>query len=302
MGLLEESIDIVYTWVNGGDEDYCKLYKDYAYKPNHINPERYRDNYSMIKYSIRSVEKYAPWIRNIYIVTIRPQIPEWIEVSNPGIKIIHHDEIFDKEYLPTFNYNVIESYIHNISGLSNYFIYSCDDQMFGNHIEKTDFIAKEDKIKIFGTFFGENLKYRIYEAKYDYIPIGLLEHTPFLVDKKAWENMSSHISKKMHLTRMNKFREDEDLCMLKLYRAYMLSKMKSKSFAVKIWEFIRKSSFHKITNDFSKQVKYFKKIKDRKPKIICMNDDQQNNPNEKVTNLVKNFLEDYYPEPSQFEK
>ena len=66
MGLLEEPIDIVYTWVNGGDEEYCKLYMDYAHKPSHKNPERYRDIFSMIKYSIRSVEKYAPWIRNIY--------------------------------------------------------------------------------------------------------------------------------------------------------------------------------------------------------------------------------------------
>jgi len=302
MELLDEPIDIVYTWVNGGDEDYCKLFKKYGYKPSHKNPERYRDIYSMIKYSIRSIEKYAPWIRNIYIVTIRSQIPDWLDVSNSRIKIIHHDEIFDNEYLPTFNYNVIESFIHNISGLSDHFIYSCDDQMFGNHIEKTDFMTKDGKVKIFGTFLGENMKHRIYEAKYDYLPIGLLEHTPFLIDKSAWGSMSNYFSDKMHLTRMNKFREDEDLCMLKLYRYYMLSDLKSKSFAVKFWEFLGKSSFHKITNNYSDQEKYFNNVKKKKPKIICMNDDQRDNPNEKVIVLVKEFLENYYPEPSQFEK
>lgn len=300
--MTEEPIDIVYTYVNGGDEDYQKLYMKYANKPSHKNPERYRDIYSMIKYSIRSVEMFAPWIRNIYIVTIRPQIPDWLDTSNPRIKVIHHDEIFDEEYLPTFNYNVIESYVHRIPGLSDRFIYSCDDQMFANKIDRNDFFADSGKIKIFGTFFGENLKYRIYEEKYDYFPIGLVEHTPFGVNKEAWEDMSSGVSEKMHKTRSNKFREGEDLCMLKLYRAYMLSTRREECETVKIWDSMRNTAFHKITNDYAKQVKRLDAIKSRKPKILCLNDDQRDDPNVKVIDLVKEFLESYYSKPSQFEK
>jgi len=33
-----------------------------------------------------------------------------------------------------------------------------------------------------------------------------------------------------------------------------------------------------------------------------MNDDQRDSPDEAVVSLVKSFLEEYYPEPSSFEK
>jgi hypothetical protein len=62
-------IDIVYTWVNGEDLDYCELCREYADRPQDLNPERYRDVYSMLKYSLRSVDLFLPWIRNVYIVT-----------------------------------------------------------------------------------------------------------------------------------------------------------------------------------------------------------------------------------------
>ena len=53
-------------------------------------------------YSLRSLEKFAPWIRNVYLVT-NGQVPSWIDVSHPRLKIITHDMIFpNTSHLPTF--------------------------------------------------------------------------------------------------------------------------------------------------------------------------------------------------------
>jgi hypothetical protein len=41
-----------------------------------------------LRYSLRSVEKYAPWVRNIYIVT-NGQIPYWLDLSHPRIRCAH---------------------------------------------------------------------------------------------------------------------------------------------------------------------------------------------------------------------
>lgn len=38
-----------------------------------------------LRFSLRSIEMYAPWVRNIYIVT-NGQIPYWLDLSHPRLK------------------------------------------------------------------------------------------------------------------------------------------------------------------------------------------------------------------------
>ena len=72
MDINKEKIDLVYCWVNGNDTEWYNKKQQYALKENKykiINSKcRFRDN-EELKFSLRSVEKYAPWINNIYIVT-----------------------------------------------------------------------------------------------------------------------------------------------------------------------------------------------------------------------------------------
>ena len=167
MSIKNKKIDIVYTWVNGDDLDYLKIYNQYAATPKDLNPERIRDIYQLLRYSLRSVEKFSPWVNHIYLVTMRPQMPEWLQRDHPKITVVHHDEIFDQEDIPTFNYNVIESYLHRIPGLSDQFIYLNDDFLFGNVVSPEDFFTTDGKVIIHGTLFGENLRWRIYNKKND---------------------------------------------------------------------------------------------------------------------------------------
>lgn len=136
-------IDLVYTWVDGGDADYQALARRYAREKTDLNPERYRDEYSLLKYSLRSVARFLPWYRRIHIVTCRPQVPDWLNTAHPDIRIVHHDQIFDTKYLPTFNSNTIESFLHRIPGLSDCFLYVNDDHLFGRKTLKSDFITRQ---------------------------------------------------------------------------------------------------------------------------------------------------------------
>jgi UDP-N-acetylglucosamine-lysosomal-enzyme len=100
--------------------------------------ERFID-FNELKYSLRSIEKFAPWIRNIFIVT-NGQIPNWLNQTNSRVKIITHQQIFkNKNHLPTFASPSIESQIHRIEGLSEEFIYLNDDIFFASPITKNDF-------------------------------------------------------------------------------------------------------------------------------------------------------------------
>ncbi|EDO40260.1 predicted protein [Nematostella vectensis] len=116
-----------------------------------ISANRFADNQEL-KYSLRSVEKYTPWVRNIYIVT-NGQIPSWLDLDNPRVKIITHEEIFmNKSHLPTFSSPAIESNIFRIPGLSKKFIYMNDDVMFGDAVWPDDFYTHANGQKFYMTW------------------------------------------------------------------------------------------------------------------------------------------------------
>ena len=118
-------IDVVYTWVNKDDSGWQTLW-DTTFPENPCDPDRFTSS-DELRYSIRSVLKYAPWIRNIYVVS-NCAAPDYIDLEHERIRWVSHDEIFpDSSVLPTFNSHAIESCLHRIESLSEHFIYFNDD-------------------------------------------------------------------------------------------------------------------------------------------------------------------------------
>lgn len=295
-------IDLVYTWVDGDDPDYLKIYNQYAETPKDINPERVRDTFDMLKYSIRSVMQFLPWVRTIYIVTARPQHPDWLQMDHPKVKVVHHDQIIDEQYLPTFNYNTIESGIHRIPGLSEYYLYSCDDFLFGNDVYLSDYLDEDGRITVFGTLFGENLKFRIYERKNDIVSLGLVEHQPIFFKKEYVDELQEHYAALFHTSRHTKFRRDDNVTMQKVYKQWVLSNHRDKANPISVTELSKIHTFHKIKNNYERQVKALEQLEKKAPKFFCLNDDQRDNPNPKVVELVQDYLNRKYPVKSDFEK
>ncbi|XP_040452753.1 N-acetylglucosamine-1-phosphotransferase subunits alpha/beta [Falco naumanni] len=116
-----------------------------------ISASRFEDN-EELRYSLRSIERHAPWVRHIFIVT-NGQIPSWLNLDNPRITIVTHQEIFQNvSHLPTFSSPAIESHIHRISGLSQKFIYLNDDVMFGKDVWPDDFYSHSKGQKVYLTW------------------------------------------------------------------------------------------------------------------------------------------------------
>lgn len=127
----------------------------YGEEDHIISANRFADNQEL-KYSLRSIEKFSPWVRNIYIVT-NGQIPSWLNLDNPRVKIVTHKEIFvNQSHLPTFSSPAIESHLHRIQGLSKKFIYMNDDVMFGDDVWPDDFYTHSNGQKIFLTWSVPN--------------------------------------------------------------------------------------------------------------------------------------------------
>ncbi|KAJ8967018.1 hypothetical protein NQ314_003135 [Rhamnusium bicolor] len=139
----EEPVDIVYTWVNGSDPEFLKNLNNFVRGKNgsiDSSKQRFDDKYEL-KFSLRSLETYAPWINHVYIVT-NGQIPYWLNLDYEKVSIITHEEIFrDKNSLPSFSSPAIECNLHKIPGLSKKFIYFNDDIFLGEPTFLEDFYA-----------------------------------------------------------------------------------------------------------------------------------------------------------------
>ena len=110
-------------------------------------PSRFQDNNELL-YSLRSVSKYAPWLRRIYLVT-NGQVPAWLNTSHPRIRLVRHEQIFaNRSHLPTFSSPAIESHLHRIPGLSRRFIYFNDDFMLMRRVYPSDFFTRSAGFRI----------------------------------------------------------------------------------------------------------------------------------------------------------
>ena len=144
-------VDMVFTYVNGYDNKFIKLKNKYINnKHKKYYPDIRTKGIDEIIFSVNSVIKYIPWIRTIFIVT-NNQIPPIDEklIKSGKVVIIDHETIIEKKYLPTFNSDTIESYLHNIPGLSEIFLYNNDDMMHFDYVDRSDIYKIEnEKIKI----------------------------------------------------------------------------------------------------------------------------------------------------------
>ena len=107
------------------------------------------DDHDELRYSLRSVWMHAPWIRNVIVVT-NGQIPSWLNLTHPKVRVVTHAEIFpNAEHLPTFSSHAIEMHLHSIPGISKTFLYMNDDFFLGADVSYDDFYTEAKGTKVY---------------------------------------------------------------------------------------------------------------------------------------------------------
>lgn len=154
-------IDFVITWVDMDDPKWKSDFAKYSGKIDNTRNElavaRFRD-YGFLKYWFRGVEKFAPWVRKIHFVT-SGQHPEWLDTAHPKLQLVNHEDYIPKQYLPCFNSNLIEIYMHKIQDLTEHFVYFNDDFFIINHTPQQRFFTNgvPNDIAAFRMNFGFSL-------------------------------------------------------------------------------------------------------------------------------------------------
>ena len=332
-------IDLVYTWVNSQDPDWQELYAEFAptedaddedgadvqseedvllQKTQDITPHGTADRYENrdeLRYSLRSIEKFAPWVRNIYVFTnCKP--PAWVDTSNPRLKWIYHKEVFEPKNLPTFSSHAIETQLHKLPNLSERFIYFNDDIVFTRPANPQHFFQPNGLARIrledYGMVHGN-----VEEDAPDYLNAArnvqallirrfgktvtqLHTHTPQSMIKSVVENAETDFAENYAYTASQRFRSQGDISpssFLYPHYAYLSGNAIKSSFP----SMLIKSSIN-YENAFKSVLSNIGQDNENGPLTVCINDGGGSAMNENWNVEVENFLMKAFPDLSQFEK
>ena len=150
--------------VNRQPIDIFMKYTDYTDKTLNrtgINEKRKENDMEELRYSIRSILKYIPWIRKIFIVMPNKKVRYFKPIEEIKDKFVY---IKDKDLIgfDTMNSAPIQFNLFKLEkyGISENFIYMDDNYFIGGDLKKTDFFYYDDKLKkvlpaIVNGFFSE---------------------------------------------------------------------------------------------------------------------------------------------------
>lgn len=133
-------MDAVITYVNGLDPEWQKVYASVV--GGDMLQKRFRD-WGTLPYLVRGIRRHMPYVNNVYLVVAsESQVPDWVKDSD--IKVVLHKDIIPEQYLPTFNCNTIELFLHRIPGLDEQFL-NFNDDMFPVRDTKADEFFRDGK-------------------------------------------------------------------------------------------------------------------------------------------------------------
>jgi hypothetical protein len=308
-------IDIVYLWVDGSDPEWLARKNSFLGNKANANSEaisiaRSADN-DELKYALRSLEKYASWIRRIFIVT-DGQTPRWLNTQNAKIQIIDISELLPKEALPCYNSVIIEHFLWKIPGLAEHFLYANDDMFFNSKINP-DFFFTSDGFPVvrlkrtWGSkwfyFLREkfNIHTNIYrktihrsalliEEKFGKYVGGMPHHNIDAYCKSDYQAVAEkNFKSEIQATINHHIRSEKDIQRI-IYLYYALATQKGKLRYVNRYESCR-IRLHKP--DFMHFISKYK------PSLFCLNDSHHASDNDRKR--VKPFLNALYPDKSSFE-
>jgi Stealth protein CR2, conserved region 2/Stealth protein CR3, conserved region 3 len=313
---MAEPIDAVYTWVDGTWPGYDALLRAHAHDRHDLNPNRYRDNLSLLKYSLRSLERYAPWIRRVILVTCRPQRPAWL---NPqAVRVVHHDEFLPGEVLPTFNSFAIVSGLHRIPDLSRRFIYIEDDRLFLAAVRPEHFFAAADGktavvLQKWQTLDPQRASDErvspwnralarsngLLDAKYGAKRRRTIGHVPLAVDRELWQAMIDQWREPFSQTLRSRFRATGNVAPEHLYPHYLLEE--GRAVAVGGFARGRVAAYHPLNNLPAFQRLNLARIGLQRPVFLCLNDNFGERPHPRSVAHVARALDRWLPSASRFE-
>jgi hypothetical protein len=312
---IEFPIDVIYTWVDDADPAWREKFESFSGRSpadHHRQAwaeQRFRSR-DELRYSLRSLDMYAPWVRNIYIVT-DGQDPGFIDFDNERIRLVDHREIaHDPLALPVFNSNAIISWLHRIPGLSEHYVYVNDDVFFGRDTNSSLLFTPSGLAKVFPSNnrrpFGDptpedephvNISRNIralLERDFGRTISRSVKHTPHAQLVSVQEEMEKRFPDTYARTSRSRFRHHDDIAADQLFHYY--AQLTGRAVVDRI-----RYAYVNI-GDRTAAPQLAELLAGRTRDVFCLNDAPADGVLPIDDSTVRGFLEAYFPVPSTFER
>ncbi|MDQ0793252.1 stealth conserved region 3 domain-containing protein [Streptomyces sp. B1I3] len=309
-------VDAVYTWVDGSDVQWLERknqvlsYLGLETVDAAASAARFRSR-DELRYSLRSIDMYAPWIRNIYIVTDR-QVPSWLDQSHHRVRVVDHTEIFgDQGALPTFNSHAIESRLHHIDGLAEHFLYFNDDFFIGRTVLPSLFFLGNGQAKHFVSptavpmlpplatddfnISAAKNNRELIAASFGQTLTHSFLHAPYVLRKSVMEDLERTYPQQVAQTSASRLRSHSDVSIASSLHHY---------FAFHTGRGVPGSISCGFVNvGLSEHRARLNRLLTSRPNdVFCLNDFHDGDvPEEEQDAILAAFLPSYFPVASQFE-
>ncbi|MGK5739146.1 stealth family protein [Micromonospora sp. URMC 103] len=308
-------IDAVYTWVDGSDPEWRDR-KRAALSgggPLHAvaaNSSRYH-NRDELRYSMRSLHSFAPWLRRIFLIT-DSQLPSWLDPHHPMVTVVSHAELFaDLGGRSSFNSHAIESRLHRIEGLAEHFLYLNDDVFLGRPLLPTHFFHANGIAK----FFPSPAQFGLGDAKPGDLPVNAagknnrrqiqrqfgvtitqkMKHTPFALRRSIMHQIEHVLRADVTETAKHQFRHHADLSIpssLHQYWAYLTAQAVPGDIEYEYADLGHPSTPARLAELLAR----------RHRDVFCLNDtDSDPRSLAEQERMLADFLPRYLPFPAPFE-
>ncbi|RMB85180.1 stealth family protein [Streptomyces shenzhenensis] len=309
-------VDVVYTWVDGEEPGMRAKRARYQERgtaeilDKETNASRYT-SHDELKYSLRSLAMYADFVRHIYLVT-DGQKPHWLDDRAPGITVVDHRDIFPQDVLPVFNSHAIETRLHHIPGLSEHYLYFNDDVFVGRRVTAEHFFHGSGLMKIpvsplkigvgkphaeeTATNSASKNVRRLLLDKFGRMTTNNFMHTPLPQQRGALRALEELFPQDVRRTTASRFRSPQDIAMTAplLYQYALMTGLGVPG----------RFSFRYVNiNRPDAEARLADLRRNRRFDFFCLNDvDVLPEEREQVGIRMGEFLENYFPFPSPFEK
>ncbi|MGI8879662.1 MAG: Stealth CR1 domain-containing protein [Jatrophihabitans sp.] len=310
---IDFPIDAVYMWVDGSDPSWLARKAatlaryGLSVDTSASHDARFRDG-GELRYSLRSIERFAPWIRRVYLVTDQ-QVPRWLNLQSPLLTVIDHTEIFGSNgSLPSFNSHAIGARLHHIDGLSDHYLHFNDDVFLGREVWPTSFFQSNGHSRFF--LSRSTLGYsspdiapahesarrnvaQILERDFGSSPSNAFFHTPIAQQKQIMSALESRYHTEFQRTWRNQFRASTDIEVnqwLHHYYAYLVGEAEPGSISYDYFDLSDDRAWIRMRR--------LTRLRDRD--AFCVNDSLDATIYQQER--AAKWLDDYFGGASQFER
>jgi glycosyltransferase involved in cell wall biosynthesis len=305
-------VDVVYTWVDGANPAWRERRDRYAPAAStEVDgaETRYRSR-DELRYSLRSLEMFLPWVRHVYLVT-DDQVPAWLDTSAGGLTVVDHRDLFaDPSVLPVFNSHAIETQLHRVPGLAEHFLYLNDDVFIGKRLSPKRFFDEAGRTRCFPSptrvpfpgeepddpYFGASRNnQRLLAERFGVTVTHGFLHTPHALRRSVLETLAEEFPAEFEKTMGSRFRSMEDLSVAASLAHHYGRARGTAVTSTMSCEYINsaESAHHQLMTRL---------LQLRHRDVFCVADGEGDVPPAEQHRVVRTFLEAYFPIPSRWER